>query len=243
MSWKSLVTAGLLCVLASPAFAAPNVGLVAGGNTASGHLDANNNWVWTVQVTPDLNLMPAGDTSGTPVAIELGFTSSASGETGNANPLNAGQGNLVSANQAGAGETTNFDTPNPGKQIFGWEAAGTCNANGNPCGIQTNSGTKQVFAALGSAIFTTAGAKSALDITTKGPAVNLNNTVTKSTITVSGAYGGNGRVAQITGGTSGGPYTTGPFDTFGGASYTFTMQARGGDTELNGTNDFTDIQN
>jgi hypothetical protein len=132
------------------------------------------------------------------------------------------------------------------------------NSNNRPTGIQLNapgvgttagasytanssvSGTaNQVFAALGSVNFTTAGAKNTLDIAVQRPAVNLSNTITKTTIQVGGAYSGNGRIAQITGGTAGGPYTTGATDTFNGS---FTMQARGGDTELNGTNDFTDYQ-
>jgi hypothetical protein len=247
MSWKSFLTAGLFCVLASPVFAAPNMAIVStGGLTgtggASGHLNAAGNWIWTVQVTPDLALMPSGDTTGTPVATELGFTTSStrSGDI-------AGQGTVVSASQTAA-ETANFDTPNPGKPIFGWEAAGTCNANGNPCGIQVGIGANnnKVFSALGSAIFTTAGAESALDITGQRPAVSPGNIVTTATIATSGAYTGNGRIAQITGGTSGGPYTTGNFDTFGGPSYSYTMTAKGGDTDLNGTDnaaDFTAVLN
>jgi len=267
MSWKSFITAGLLCVLASPAFAVgPNMGLVAGGTNANGHLDSNDNWVWTVQVTPDLTQMPSGDTSGTPVAVELGFSSSTAGETGNANPQQSGQGNVLGAAR-NAGEAVNFDTLNPGSIVFSsWQNTTNglldANSNNKPTGIQLNapgvgtnagasyttnssvSGTaNQVFAALGSKTFTTAGAENMLNITVQKPAVNLNNTVTKTTIQVSGAYGGNGRIAQINGGTSGGPYTIGTTDSFGGAGYSFTMQARGGDTELNGTNDFTDIQN
>src|SRR4051812_42821406 len=118
MSWKSLVTAGLLCVLASPAFAAPNMAIVSSGGTtgvggSSGHLDANGNWLWTVQVTPDVSAATVGDTSGTPVAAELGFTSSStrSGDV-------AGQGNLVSVARNPAGGTGSFDTLNPGAIIF-----------------------------------------------------------------------------------------------------------------------------
>jgi hypothetical protein len=246
MSWKSLVTTGLLCVLASPVFAAPNMAIVSTGGTtgtggSSGHLDTNGNWIWTVQVTPDLNLMPAGDVSGTPVAAELGFTTSStrSGDVPN-------QGKALSASQTAA-ELANFDTLNPGKSIFGFESNAGCNANGNPCGIQVGgAGSNQVFAALGSVTFTTAGAKSALDVIGQRPAVTPGNIVTTATIAVSGAYGGNGRLAQITGGTSGGPYTTGPFDTFGGASYSYTMTAKGGDADLNGTDnaaDFTAVLN
>jgi len=240
MSWKSFITAGLFCVLASPVFAAPNMAVVSTGGTtgvggSSGHLDTNGNWLWTVQVTPDLALVP--DATGTPVAVELGFTTSStrSGDI-------AGQGTVLSASQTGA-EVANFDTLNPGKQIFGWESNVGCNANGNPCGIQVGTGAdnNKVFSALGSVNFATAGAKSALDVVAKRPAVTTGNIVTTTTIATSGAYTGNGRIAQITGGTSGGPYTTGNTDTFGGAAYSFTMTAKGGDADLNGTDNNADF--
>ena len=61
MSWKSLVTASLLCALASPAFAVPTLSITSGG------LDATTGqWVWNVAITPTA--------SGTPMATELGFT-------------------------------------------------------------------------------------------------------------------------------------------------------------------------
>jgi len=238
------------------------MGIIAGGSTANGHLDANGNWAWTVQVTPDLTIVP--DTSGTPVALEAGFTSTATGETGNANPLASGQGNVLSVAKNPAGGTGSFDTINPGTTVFSaWQTTTNglidANSNNRPTGIQLNApgvgatagssyttnssvsgSANQVFAALGSVNFTTAGAKNVMNITVQRPVVTLNNTVTKTTVTVSGAYGGNARISQISGGTSGGPYTTSNYDTFNGA---FTMQARGGDTELNGTNDFLDIQN
>src|SRR6266576_3778579 len=117
MSWKSLITAGLFCLLASPAFAVgPTMNIVPGGTNASSRLDANGSWVWNVQITPDQTLVP--DLTGTPVAAELGFTS---------NPV-------VSAATQGSG----FDTLNPGKSIFGFEVPGSCAANGNPCGIAIN---------------------------------------------------------------------------------------------------------
>src|SRR5690349_18362457 len=117
MSWKSLVTTGLLCVLASPVFAAPSMNLVAGGTAANGHLDATGNWVWTVQVTPDLALVP--DASGTPVAVEAGFTSTSTGTV-------AGQGNVLSASVNGVVDSgTNFDKRTPGSVIFGaWQTSG-----------------------------------------------------------------------------------------------------------------------
>src|SRR4051794_17291390 len=191
MSWKSFLTAGLLCVLASPVFAAPTMTMVPAGTFASNHLDANGNWVWAINITPDYAAVP--DASGTPLATELGVTSN----------ITVGSATIGSS----------FDTPNPGKQIFGWESTTGCNANGNPCGIQVG-GTggnlnKQVFAAIGSPNLTT-GTANALKIVTSGGPTSTNLT---TTMTVSGAYGGNARVAQITGGT--GPnYTTSNFDTF-----------------------------
>jgi hypothetical protein len=68
--------------------------------------------------------------------------------------------------------------------------------------------------------------------------VSIGSPNTTSTVTVSGAYGGNGRIAQITGGTPPN-YTTGNFDTFAGV---FTRNARGGDSDLNGTVNFDDFQ-
>jgi len=261
MSWKSLVTAGLLCVLASPAFAAPNMSLTStGGANASGHLDANGNWLWTVKVTPDLTLMPSGDTTGTPVAVELGFTGSTVAGLGGT--PSTGQGSVVGA--ARLNQATNFDTLNPGAVVFSsWQNTTNglldANSNNRPTGLQlsapgvgTNAGASlttnssvsandnQVFAALGSVVFTTAGAKDLITISTKRPVVDSINFETTTKIQVSGAYGGNGRIAQINGGTNGGPYTTGNFDTFGGATYSYALHARGGDANLDGTVNFTD---
>lgn len=267
MSWKSLVTAGLLCVLASPAFAQPNMALVSTAGTtgvggSSGHLDANGNWIWTVQVTPALTMVP--DTSGTPVAMEAGFTSSStrSGDV-------PGQGNLLSAVRNPASGTGSFDTINPGAVVFSsWQTSTNglldANSNNRPTGIQTNcaSGTcstesyttpggdssiagaaNQAFAALGSINFTTAGAKDVMNIIVQRPAVTVGNIATSVTVKVSGVYGTgntNGRLTQVTG-LTGSTYTTSNFDTFGGNSYSFTMNAKGGDADLNGTDNNADF--
>jgi hypothetical protein len=234
MSWKSLVTAGLLCVLASPVFAAPTMSVVKGGTQANGNLDANGNWVWKVQITPDLSLVP--DASGTPVAAELGFTSNR---------------DVISAAQLNPG--TNFDTKNPGSVIFSaWQTAGNglldANSNNRPTGLQLNapgvgtnagasytanssvSGTaNQVFAALGSVNFTTAGAKDFITITAKGPSTS--GSALSSTIQTGGVYGTgstNGRLTQVTG-LSGTTYTTSNFDTF---SALFTRTVLGGDANM-----------
>jgi hypothetical protein len=137
------------------------------------------------------------------------------------------------------------------------------NSNNRPTGIQLNapgvgtnagssytanssvSGTaNQVFAALGSINFTTAGAKDFINIVAQRPVVTTGNPTTTTTIQVSGVYGTgstNGRLTQVTG-LSGTTYTTSNFDTFGGATYSFTRTAKGGDSDLNGSIDFTDYQ-
>jgi hypothetical protein len=94
MSWKSLVSAGLLCVLASPAFADGPTLRVVNGPTLQA---ATGNWVWTVSIEPGF--------TETPVAAELGFVANSA---------------VVGTPTAGA----LFDTPNPGDQIFTWETPG-----------------------------------------------------------------------------------------------------------------------
>jgi len=215
MSWKSFLTAGLLCVLASPVFAAPTMTIVKAGTFANNYLDANGNWVWAVMITPDYTT-PA-DGTGTPVAAEVGITSNT---------------NVIGTPTIGSG----FDTLNPGKQIFTFESNAGCNANGNPCGIQVNpTGTKQIFSAIGSPNHVAGdGALQYLKITAAGPNTA---TTTTSTLTVSGAYGGNARIAQITGGTSPN-YTTTNFDTFNGV---FSHTAHAGDANLDGNVDGLDL--
>jgi len=235
--------------------------LVAGGSSANGHLDASGNWVWTLQVTPDLSMVP--DASGTPVAIELGFTGSTTGTA-------PSQGNVLSAVRNPASGTGSFDTINPGAVIFSsWQTSTNglldANSNNRPTGIQTNcvSGTcstesyttpggdssvtgaaNQVFAALGSVNFTTAGAKSVMNMVVQRPVVTLANPNTSTRMQTSGVYGTgstNGRITQVTG-LTGTTYTTSNFDTFGGTSGSFTMNARGGDSDLNGAINFDDFQ-
>lgn len=261
MSWKSLVTAGLLCVLASPAFAVgPTMALVSNaGSAANGHLDASGNWIWTVTVTPDVSLVP--DTSGTPVAVELGFTSSTI--AGKAGTPGSGQGNVKTAVRNPANGTGSFDTINPGTAVFtSWQTTANglldTNSNNRPTGIQlsatgvgTNAGVSytanssfggtdnQVFAALGSVNFTTGTAKTVMNITTQRPVVDATNFETTTKIQVQGAYSGNGRITQVTG-LSGSTYTTSNYDTFGGASFSYAMHARGGDSDLDGTVGFSD---
>ena len=95
MSWKSIVTAGLLCVVASPALGAATAGARVLG------LDVNGNWVWSVEVTPDAQLFAPNPPNGTggSVALETGITAS--------------QRNLVSVGK----DATNFPNDNPGTAI------------------------------------------------------------------------------------------------------------------------------
>jgi hypothetical protein len=219
MSWKSLVTAAVLCVIASPAFAVPTLSVTTGGNQSSNYLNTAGELVWNVQIAPT-DPIPTGSS---PLAAELGFTVSA-------NTTLAGASNL----STGAGD--DFDTNNPGTSIFGWEATGGAATNGKPEGLQTNAGTRQVFSALGSQIYTTTGAKDYIQIRTGRPFV-VGPTYPDQvyTITVSGAYGGKGRIAEAAAGTP--PSTN--HDVYNNV---FSRTIRGGDTDLDSDVDFTDYQ-
>jgi hypothetical protein len=153
MSWKIIVSAGLLCVLASPVFAAPTVSVTNGGLNAAG------NWIWNVQIS-NTNPVPTGSS---PLAAELGFRETVS--------------SLISA--AALNAATNFDTPDPGTAIYGWETPGT-GSNGKPVGIETNcaagctvnvpgTSPNSVFSALGSVPFATVGPHDYIQVITKGP--------------------------------------------------------------------------
>jgi hypothetical protein len=159
MSWKILVSAGLLCVVASPALAAPTASAKLLG------LDTNGNWVWSVGVTPDATAVAAGNGA---VATEIGVTAS--------------QRNLVSA----AKNATNFPTDNPGTPIG---AGFPINTNTTAIGVQTLG--NNVAANLGSDELTV-GLKEAFRVHTQGPT----SVALSTTITLNGAYAGNGRLAQ-----------------------------------------------
>ncbi len=175
MSWKSLVTASLLCVLASPAFAVPSLTITSGGLNASG------NWVWNVAVAPS--------TTTTPVATEIGFTTvkdivsvtnAAPGTWDTSNP-----GNVIFGSWQTNANGALFGSPLAPE---GLEADCTgcvlTNATTNG-GNQTKvvSGTlNQIFAALGSGAI--AAPTGYLTITTAGPT----DTSLTSSITLSGSY-------------------------------------------------------
>src|SRR6187401_2918923 len=95
MYWKRFLSAVLLCVPTSLAFAAPTVNVVNVGLNASG------DWVWDVRILPP---------DGSPLAAELGFRELVS--------------TLKSATNLSTGAGDDFDKINPGKAIFGWELPG-----------------------------------------------------------------------------------------------------------------------
>jgi hypothetical protein len=247
MSWKSLITAGLLCVVASPVFAAATPQL----EITSGGLDASGNWLWNVRVAPSTT--GAAATGGTPLASELGYTSST---------------NVVSVTNTNA---SMWDTSTPGTTIFGWETLYTpTGGTSKPEGIEGNctgctltnattapaanahpttvvAGTlNQIFAALGSRGIVTGDLTSPAG-TTISPSIATVQLVTKgpstagsltSTITLSGAYSGKGRIAESTDGT-----TSLNYSNFAGAA---TRTVKAGDINLDGTvniGDFSVLQN
>jgi hypothetical protein len=129
-----------------------------------------------VSVTPDFLLAP----SGTPLAVELGFRMVG-------DPL-------ISATNINPSQ---WDTPNPGKKIFGWEPDDINSSTSS--GLHVNTPTSEVFVAYGSINFTTPGAKPFLQIIAQGPG---SGGPASSTIQYLGAYpvaGTNGRIAQLVG--------------------------------------------
>jgi hypothetical protein len=176
-----------LCLFAAPAFAAPSFSATPGGVQAGA-------WVWDIHITPDLALVSDG--SGTPVAVEFGFR------------LTGGQ--LLSAT---IGDPLQFDTPNPGPEVFGWETPDPFDPDPNEgYGLQSNLLTNEVFASYGSINFTSPGPKHFLTIRASGPPTSLS-----STIQWLGAYSGSGKIVQITGGTFPN-YQTGDFFFAGSAT-------------------------
>jgi len=199
MSWKSLVTASLLCVLASPVFAVPQLEITNGG------LDANGNWVWNVRIAPTSNT--------TPLATELGFASDRGLKSvANANPT-AWDTNTA-GNQIFSWEVP-YNTPPKPEGIEANCPTGTCTitntaalpATGGHPSTLVNGTLNQVFAALGSAdnltlsspAGTTIGASVPyLTITTAGPT----NSALSNSITLSGSYSGSGHISEITTGSN-----------------------------------------
>src|SRR5688500_7715240 len=189
MNWRMVATAFLAFQIVSPAFAQPQLTLVKGGIEAG-------NWVWQVDITPDLAL--AG--GGTPMAVGLGFRLTGAP--------------LLSATHINPSE---WDTPNPGMVIFGWETLTDVDpgpgVNNRPVGLQSNLATEEIFVAYGSGRFTTPGPKPFLKIVAQGPG---NGGPLSSTIEWLGVYAvGKGRIAQLVNGTGQN------FDIFSGTSTQF----------------------
>jgi hypothetical protein len=190
MNAKTLSFATLLCAIASSVLADPILSIIPQGVQAG-------NWVWEVDITPDL---VAADGS-TPIALELGFRL-----TGD--PLV----NVTNINP------TQFDTSNPGKTIFGWEIAYP-EDNNNPEGIEVKcaactvvnaasgphpftivSGTtNEIFAAIGSIDFTTPGAKPFLQITAQGPGTGGPSSSTLQWLGKYGIGSSQGEIVQLIG--------------------------------------------
>jgi hypothetical protein len=212
MSWKSIVSAGLLCVLASPALAAPTLGITSGG------LDAQGNWIWNVTIQP---------TTTSVIAAELGFTANRP---------------IVGTPTKGAEFTgTSTDNPGKiifgWETLSDTDGDGTVETNGDdePVGVQAQppAGTgTQVFSALGS--ITSAGytgAQQYVTIATAGPS----NTATTGNLQVLGEYGAGaneGLIAEEVGTSA---------DNFRGYVGTATRTLQGGDINLDGTTNDLDF--
>jgi hypothetical protein len=217
MSWKLLVSAGLLCVVVSPVLAAPTLTVdllrTAGGLPI---LDpATGNWQWVVSVTPDSTLFAAQGAQGTggSIATELGFTASGA------------------ALQSVTKNATNFPNDDPGASLG---AGFPTNTATTALGVQTLGNNAAVN--LGSDFFTTATAKQEVIIQTKKPATVAANGSLTTTLAWLGAYGtgsNKGRIAQGAGNPGGGN-----FDTFAG---TLTKTAHTGDANLDGHVDGLDL--
>lgn len=186
--YRFALSALLLVICGLPAFAAPALSIVPAGLQGG-------NWVWRVDMEPDFALAP----DGSPLAFELGFRLTSAP--------------LLSATIINPSE---FDSPNPGYPIFGWEvgSVGFCNGIPNSCpvGLQINTTTDEIFAAYGTVDFPTPGARQFLEITTLGPA---NGGSPTTTIAWLGYYSGNGRIAQLT---PNGPVISANFDIYHGTA-------------------------
>jgi hypothetical protein len=211
MSWKSLVSAGLVCVLASPVFAVPSLQVTNGG------LNAQGNWIWNVNISTTH--------AGTPVAGELGFRETS---TGNNAILSATKGPLF----------TGTNTDNPGNKIFTWETETTLRPNfARPVGLQVETGADpdEVFAALGSTGDLPTGTQNQyVQLIVRGPS----NTDANTSIQVLGAYptaGANGRIAELVTG------SVEDADNYSNFSGTASRTAQGGDINLDGTTNDLDF--
>jgi hypothetical protein len=192
--------------------------------------------VWTIRLSqsnPPVDLPdpdgggPQGDPAeGSPLAAELGFTASGA--------------NLVSATIA---DGTTFDDPNPHRRIFAWQpleslgpgATGDCGTETNGmCAVGLDVQGNEIGVGYGSADFgSDINPRNFLTVTTARPVTTAAGTPSVTTITMSGAYGGDGRIAELNPAfTAGGsePISVN-HDTYAGA---VSRRAYAGDANLDG---------
>jgi hypothetical protein len=255
MAANCFVLAGLFGILTSPSLAAPAVDVYQVGTFANGHLNAAGDWVWRVRIhqsVPPVDLPdpdgggPQPDPpAGSPLAVELGFLA-----TGSA---------LISA----TANTTEFNDPNPGNPIWGWENYSDTNGDtvidftpptdDEPIGLQSNCAgggcseytpgddPNTIFAALGSVDYhVDVDGKDFLTITTEGPSTTGSLQTTLQMLGTYGTGGNKGRIAELnpafTGGVGSPPISIN-WDVY---NSTFSRSAIAGDANLSGTLDSTD---
>jgi len=202
MSWKSLVSAGLLCVLASPAFAVPQLEIAFGGINAAG------NMVWNVRIQPTA--------AGTPLSAEIAFSETSAmsiTKVTNAAPA-IWDTNTPGVAPASFTWVSNTGTPAKPEGLqgnFTGAAAGTtvvnAAANGGSAQFGVNAALDQIFASLGSKDLTAGdlsnsvtgllnGSVPFLTIETSRPVAGNSS----SSVRVLGGYDSNnsGRISEIT---------------------------------------------
>jgi hypothetical protein len=184
MSWKSLVTASLLCVLASPAFAAPTL-TVTGSRLTKGATPVR---IWNIAASPDLALSATGSA----LALELGFQATG----GNITSISAAQ-NIDGADPSSTGRV--YTAQNAGNQIFTWQT--TTDVGGGVLKyVGTGTNTNTAYAYIGTNILTTNKKYDLLTIKTDASVTQL---AWGGTYTGAGAVNapaatlsGNGAIAQ-----------------------------------------------
>ena len=210
MSWKSLTCVTMFCaLLAGQAMAQPSLDVQLANTGGTPTLDSQGRLTWNIGVNVDPDLFQ--DTSegfGSSVGFDVGFTL-----TG----MTAASATAVASN---------FDTNTPGLSVFGDE---TADGDGHYIGVQLGSDVSNVFASLGSIVFTTGGLKEAATITL----APLSTANLSTTISWGGAYDANGNpgsthglLAQDISGDAG----VTKFGTTGSFTYTATP----GDADLTG---------
>jgi len=233
MSWKSLVSAGLLCVLASPAFADPTFNVTGSINNKAGAPVR----VWNFAAGPDLLLDPTGSA----LELEIGF------QAIGGNILNV----VTLPNEAAAAAPAPMRVEynnQPGERIFGWEplvdvGSGNMKAQGVNLGSGFGSPT-QASVYIAANLFTTAGNRDLFTITTDSSVTALNfggaYTAAHAYLAPNGTLQatGLGRIAQTTGATTASNYdiVAGSLAQLGPANKRFL-----GDMNGNGTTNAFDI--